>query len=113
MPEYIEYEIEEGVTVLVQAGEQAEMGAYKAANKTYGINILASEKKFGEALEGVRRTALAIKHKLEDLRADETEVTFGLKTTGKLGNFAIAEVGVEANFTVTLKWKNKPEATNK
>jgi hypothetical protein len=26
---------------------------------------------------------------------------------GKLGNFAIAEVGDEANYTVKLKWKNK------
>ena len=61
-------------------------------------------------MESVRLSALAIKHKLEDARADEVQVKFGLTTTGKLGNFAIGEVGISANYEVTLTWKNPPAA---
>ena len=41
---------------------------------------------------------------------DEVEVTFGLKATGEVGNFAMAKVGTEASCTVTLTWKRKEES---
>ena len=31
-------------------------------------------------------------------------MTFGLKTTGEAGLFAVGKVGLEANYTVKLKW---------
>jgi len=103
---YIEYQIDEDTTILIQAGEGVEAGMVKAARGPDQPEKSAA--KFEEALEPVHRVAQTLRRKLEDLRADETEVTFGLTTTGKLGTFAIAEVGVEANFTVKLKWTNKP-----
>ena len=72
-----------------------------------------SEKKFSEALESMRRSAIAIKRKLEGLGADEVEVKFGLVTTSKAGFFEVAELGVEANYEVTLKWKNTPQVEKK
>ncbi|MEW5870666.1 MAG: CU044_2847 family protein [Chloroflexota bacterium] len=50
--------------------------------------------------------ARALREKLDELRADEVEVSFGLKTIGEVGNFAVGKAGVEANYTVALKWKN-------
>jgi hypothetical protein len=38
---------------------------------------------------------------------DELEVTFGLKATGEVGNFAIAKGGGEANFAVRILWKHE------
>jgi len=38
------------------------------------------------------------------------EVTFGLKATGELGNFAVAKASAEASYTVTLTWKRKEES---
>jgi hypothetical protein len=32
---------------------------------------------------------------------------------GKTGFFAVAELGVEANYVVTLKWKNTPDEERK
>jgi hypothetical protein len=78
-----------------------------------GEKPLKSGKKFGEALEGMWRSAIAIKRKLEGLRVDEVEVKFGLVTTGKAGFFAVVELGVEANYEDTLKWKNTSEAEKK
>jgi hypothetical protein len=107
MPTFYEYEIEEGVTILVQ-GKSEEGGMVKASRGGAEESVVVkAEKKFAEALDGVKAAARAMVNKLEDLRADEVEVTFGLKTTGKLGNFAVGEVGAEANYTVKLKWVNK------
>ncbi|MCJ7531213.1 MAG: hypothetical protein MUO64_09305 [Anaerolineales bacterium] len=112
MPDYIEYEIEDGFTILVKAPEE-EGGMVKAARGNGEPAIEKSEKKFSDALEGMRRSAIAIKRKLEGLRADEVEVKFGLVTTGKAGFFAVAELGVEANYEVTLKWKNTTQVEKK
>jgi hypothetical protein len=104
---FIEYQIDDETTILIQSRDREETGMVKAALTEEQPEKAA--KKFEEALEPVHRVALALRKKLVDLRADETEVTFGLTTTGKLGNFAIAEVGVEANFSVKLKWSNTPK----
>ena len=40
--------------------------------------------------------------KLNDLKADEVDLKFGLVTPGEPGKFAIGKVGVEANYEVTL-----------
>jgi hypothetical protein len=108
MPVYIEYILEEGLTVLVRAPKTEEASMVKASLREGDVAVVKAERKFTDALESVRRSAIAIKQKLEDLRADEVEVKFGLTTTGKLGNFAIAEVGLEANYEITLRWKNPP-----
>jgi hypothetical protein len=35
---------------------------------------------------------------------DQLKITFGLKATGEIGNFAITKVGGEANYEVSLTW---------
>ena len=112
MPTYIEYELDDGATILIETSEEQEMGGLvPAARGDDGENvILRSRQRFSEALEGVVAQAQALKARLEALRADEVEVTFGLKTTGELGNFAVGKVGVEANYTVKLKWENPKES---
>jgi hypothetical protein len=111
MPIYVEYELENGLTILVEAPEEQTSGIVKAARDADGNVILRASKKFDTALDSVRAQASLMRNKLEALRADEVQVTFGLRTTGELGNFAIGSVGVEANYTVTLKWKNNKEET--
>ena len=101
---FIEYTLEDGTAVLVQA-PQGE-GMVKAGRM--GDEAEKAGVTFEQALGTVKKVAAAIKKQLEDAKADSTEVSFGLTTTGKLGNFAIAEVGVSANFTIKLTWKNKP-----
>jgi hypothetical protein len=107
MPTFVEYELEDGLKVLVESSGAEAGNAVRSLRPPGEPETVKAEKKFDEALEGVHRSALRIKEKFAGLRADEVEVSFGLKTTGKLGNFAIAEVGVEANYTVKLKWNNR------
>ncbi len=106
---YIEYQLEDGITILVETTEPTTGSVTKAGRDALGNAIISANRKFEAAFEGVKKSATVLRHQLEDLRADEVEVTFGLKTTGEAGNFAIGQVGVEANYTVTLKWNNRPE----
>jgi hypothetical protein len=36
-------------------------------------------------------------------------MTFGLKATGEVGNFAVAKACAEANYTVKLTWKREDQ----
>ncbi len=109
MTTYIEYELDDGTTVLIESPD-TETGGLVKASRGNGENVIVkASKKFGEALESIRTQAVALRQRLEDARADEVEVKFALKTTGELGNFAIGSVGAEAAYEVTLKWKNEPK----
>jgi hypothetical protein len=57
----------------------------------------------------IRHNASAFIKKTRDLPdpPDEVEVTFGLQVAREAGNFAVAKVGTEASYTVTLTWKRE------
>ena len=40
-------------------------------------------------------------------------MTFSLKATGEVGNFAVAKAGAEANYTVKLTWKRERKENEK
>ena len=66
------------------------------------------ENLFDAAIDNVRDAADLLLNKLKSLHdaPDAIEVTFGLKATGELGgNFFVAKAGLEANYTITLKWE--------
>ena len=64
---------------------------------------------FEDAMGAVHQNAQAIIDKLKGLSdpPDEVEVTFGLKATGELGNFAVDKASAEANYTVKMTWKRE------
>ena len=105
MATYIEYELEDGTTVLIESSEP-ETGVVRAGAKG-GISTVPAKKKFEEALTGIKPWATAVRRQLNDLMADEVEVTFGIKAIGEAGIFAVGKVGGEANYEVTLKWSNR------
>jgi hypothetical protein len=113
MTTYIEYQLEDDTTILVQIDEPPVGGIAKASRDTVGNVIASVNQRFEEAFAGARQSALVLRRQLKEMQADEVEVTFGLKATGELGNFAIGQVGAEANYTVRLKWNNKPAPDDK
>jgi len=112
MATYIEYQLEDGSTILVEA-DQPQSGVTRASRDRAGNVITSVNQKFEDAFAGVKQSALALRQQLEEMQADEVEVTFGLKAAGEAGNFAIGKVGVEANYTVKLKWSNRKRETGK
>lgn len=83
-------------------------GLVKASRESAMIE--RSQLNFDQALDKVRPAANAIIGKLRKLSdpPDEIEVEFGLKMSAEAGA-VVAAAGIEANYTVTLKWK-RPES---
>jgi hypothetical protein len=104
MATYIEYELEDGGTLLVEVKDAG--GGVQRAARGDGSVVIKATKKFRAALASIKHSAALLRQELDELKADEVEVKFGLTTTGELGNFAVGKVGVEANYEVTLKWSN-------
>jgi uncharacterized ferredoxin-like protein len=102
MSKYIEYKLEDGTILLIE-GEDME-GIDRVSNDSATEKITRS---FEEALDSIKKSALVLRRKLEEVKADEVEVTFGIKATGEAGNFVVGKVGLDANYTVKLKWENK------
>jgi TusA-related sulfurtransferase len=110
MATYIEYQLEDGTIILVETDERQAGGTIQKASRDKVGNVIASvNQKFENAFAGVKKSAVVLRKQLEEMRADEVEVTFNLKATGEAGNFAIGRIGAEANYTVKLKWSNKPK----
>ena len=108
MPTYIKYQLENGGELLVEAPERPPSSSVTfAANPpdAEGNLILTAQRKFTEALGGVKQSALMVVKELDELKVEEMEIKFGLKTTGEAGLFAVGKLGAEANYEVTLKWK--------
>jgi hypothetical protein len=111
MPNYIQFETEDGAAILVEvAAEELEEPGVVPAGATEKA-IAKAQATFEQGLELVRHNANAFIRKLKDLSdpPNEVEMSFGLKATGEVGNFAVAKAGAEANYTVKLTWKRNEE----
>ncbi len=102
--QYIEYELEEGGTILIEVVDPT--GATTKISGQKGNVVTKAEKTFEAAFASAKRSFIALRKQLEEVKADEVEVVFGLKTIGEAGNLVIGKAGIEANYQVTLKWKN-------
>ena len=112
MARYLRYLTSDGDVVLVEVESEAiapQEGVVKAGRIAEKVQDTVEDvqTKFEEAMNAVRQNAQVIIGKVKAIpdRPDEVEVTFGLKATGELGNFAVAKVGAEANYTITMTWK--------
>ncbi|HID61198.1 MAG TPA: hypothetical protein EYP49_00400 [Anaerolineae bacterium] len=117
MTHYIEFTTENSGTILIEIDVDAELmpkGMIKAGlGERAHVAVTRVQTTFEDALEVIRCNAGAFIKKMRSLTdpPDEVEVAFGLKATGELGNFAVAKVGTEANYTVKLTWKRGGQAT--
>lgn len=107
MTTYIEYQLDDGTTLLIETEEEKTAGVTRTGRGKDSNVIKKTNTKFQDALVSVKSSAHYLRQQLNELKADEVEVTFGLKATGEAGNFAIGRVGMAANYTVKLKWRNE------
>ncbi len=116
MARYIQFTTSDGSTVLVEVEEEEvspPRGVVKAgvADKVKETVAQAQATLEGSLERVVRHNAetfIEAVRKLS-LKPDEMEVTFGLKATGEVGNWAIAKGGTEMNFEVKLTWTRGAE----
>lgn len=107
MATLFQYKLDDGSDVFIEVEEEQESGVVRTARNTKGNIIVKVERKFSEAFDQIKSSAAILRQKLDDLKADEVEVKFGLKASSELGSFIVAKTGLEANYEVTLKWSNK------
>ena len=112
---YIQFTTADGGTVLVEAAdEQGELaGVVKAATRgERGAVVAQAKEKFEAGLAVVRQNADAFLQQVRGLSEapSEVEITFGIKASGELGNFAVARAGAEASYTVKLTWKRETKS---
>ena len=104
MKQLVEYELEDGGTILVEV-YLPEAGLERAGR---GDQIVKAKERFADALEHIKPVAQTVFSKLGSLSADEIGVEFGIKLGTKAG-IIIASADTEANFTVRLTWKRTNE----
>src|SRR5215213_3906244 len=99
---FIEYELEDGATILIEAGD--DIGGIVQASRGEGV-IIRAKQRFAEAFKDAKKQAQLLLREIEELNVSEAEVKFGLTTCGEIGNLAIGKIGTGVNYEVTLKWK--------
>lgn len=110
MPHLIEFPLEGGGSVVVEVTEPVE-GMIPAA--TPGEVVAKADQTFEAALDRVRPAAQAILRKLRSLEEppDQVQVEFSIKMNLKAGA-VVASAGAEANYKVTLTWKQQKSPTS-
>ena len=103
MSRYVEFTLSDGSMVVIESDED-ESGVVKAG---LGDAVERASEMFEQTIENARKSAMVIVDKMRELGPDEVEVTFGLKASGELGNIVVAKAGVEASYSIKLKWKKE------
>ena len=110
---YIQFETEDESRILVEIeGEEIspKQGVVKAGlSENIDSAVAVAQTSLKKALKTVvNHNAQALIQSVTDLPQppSEIEITFGLKATGEVGNFAVAKAGGEANYTIKLVWKS-------
>jgi hypothetical protein len=110
MSRYVEFKLPDGSTVIMESDDR-ESGIVKAG---VGEVLKEATEKFEQAADNARKAAVVILDKLRAEmtdRPDEVEITFGLKASGEVGSLVVAKAGIEASYSVTLKWKKEEQVS--
>jgi hypothetical protein len=105
MSTYVEYQIDESSTILLEVAKDEVSGVVRASREPGDVAKVRAKISFVEALRDIRAQAKLLLQEIEDLHVEEAEVRFGINTVGELGFMAIGKVGGGVNYEVTLKWK--------
>jgi hypothetical protein len=106
MKRLIEFPLEDGATILVEAEVPEERGMIPAARGERGV--LKAQQTFEAALDRIRPAAQVLIQKLRALHdpPDEIQVEFGLSLNAQAGAF-IAAASTEAHYKITLTWRRE------
>lgn len=126
MNRYVEFELPDGNTVVIESDEpknglvkidhvplEGESQVTGAVRTMRGVEVLErANETFERAAENARKAASVILDKLSKLgesanSPDEIEITFGLKASGELGNIVVAKASAEANYSVRMTWRKR------
>ncbi len=115
MASYLKFELEDGTIVYLETIEAPKgSGGLIPASREGSAEKAALS--FEKSFNSVRKMAATM---LKDLREgftqepEEVSITFGLKASAELGNLIVARGGMDANYGVTLRWRNEKKEPEK
>ena len=109
MKRLVEFTLEDGSTVLVEAEEPESRGGVTVRGGTVAADLTEkAEMGFEAALGKIKPVATAFIEKVRELTVapEQVAIEFGIKLGAKAGAF-IASADAEATFKVTLMWKRE------
>ncbi|HNY34003.1 MAG TPA: CU044_2847 family protein [Methanothrix soehngenii] len=110
MKGFVEYPLEEGGSILVEVDMPESEGRLVRAASPDNLTVKVASS-FENALASIKPLANAVVSRLNNIShpPDEIGVEFGMSFKAD-GNAILTRVGADANFKVSLKWKNeKPQ----
>ncbi|MCP4695350.1 MAG: hypothetical protein GY862_00670 [Gammaproteobacteria bacterium] len=104
----VQFDMDDGSPVYVEVEEVS--GGPRLVSNSPG-EAAQAQGKFTDALKYLEPAAKAVLDTFRNVnQPDEINLEFGVKFNGKLGAI-LASAGTEANFKVSLKWKNDKTQT--
>ena len=102
----VEFDVGDGQSVLIEV-EDVQSKGVKPVAIAPGEIAAKAQQSFEESLKALAPTVEAIHQRLGGLTtpANEVEVKFSVKLSAEVGA-VVTKVGGEANYEITLKWKN-------
>ena len=109
MASYLKFELKDGTIVYLETIE-APKGGSGLIPASRGEATEKANLPFEASFNSIRKMAAVM---LQDLREgfaqepEEVTINFGLKASAELGNLVVARGGMDANYGVTLRWRNE------
>ncbi len=113
---YLKFELNDGTIVYIESAETPK-GASGLIPGNRGDHMTEQGAiSFDKSIDGIRKMAAVL---IENLRSgfveqpDEVSVSFGLKASADVGNLVVSRGGMEANYNVSLRWREDKEENDK
>ncbi len=117
MAKYVEFQLEDGTSILIESAEEKKSSGGGFVPTARGNEEPTEKAKvtFEQAVQNVRGSADLLVSKLRDLSQppDEMEVTFSLKASAEVGTLFVAKGGAEASYHVSLRWRREEKKDEK
>jgi hypothetical protein len=117
MPKYVEFQLQDGTTILIESADEKKSAGGGFVPTARGGDEPTEKAKvtFEQAIQSIQSSANLLVSKLRDLSQppDELEVTFSLKTSAEVGTLFVARGGAEASYNVALRWRREEKRDEK
>ena len=112
MKHFVEFKMEDGSAIIVEVDEP-EIGGTTRASRRPGEIAEEAKETFEQALSKIRPATEKVITTLRGLahKPDEIEMEFGFSLNAAAG-VVIASASTQANYKVTLRWKQEEQKGN-
>jgi hypothetical protein len=113
MANYAKFELEDGTVVYIETTDAPKGSSGLIPSRGAAETLEQAGHSFDQAISGVIKMASSFMDKFHTGFVEppsDVSISFGLKASAELGSMVVARTGVEANYSVSLRWhKEEPK----